>query len=174
MASHIGQLIAVSLGILLAGFVPRAAQSANAEKPGAGPAPVEFFVSPHGNDAWSGRLAAPRGQDGPFATLARARDAVRALRRTQAPPRPVRVVLRGGTYFLDRPLEFGPLDSGTKDASIIYAAAEAEKVVLSGGRRLEGGRWGQLKGRKAWVVDIPEVKAGKWDFHQLFVSGERR
>jgi hypothetical protein len=176
MVSLTAQLIGVSLGVLLGVFVPRAAQAASAEKPVTGPAPhpEEFFVSPHGNDAWSGRLAAPGDQDGPFATLARAREAVRALRRTQAPPRPVRVVLRGGTYALDQPLEVGPLDSGTKDAPVVYAAAEGEKVVLSGGRRLVGGHWGQLKGRKAWVVDIPEVKAGKWGFQQLFVSGERR
>ncbi|HRR67609.1 MAG TPA: hypothetical protein P5063_08195, partial [Methanomassiliicoccales archaeon] len=40
---------------------------------------VEVFVSPQGNDRWSGRLAAPNRSrtDGPFATLERARDAVR-------------------------------------------------------------------------------------------------
>src|SRR5262249_41030086 len=121
-----------------------------------------------------GRLADPGDHDGQFATLTRARDAVRALRRTQAPPRPVRVVLRAGTYTLDRPLEFGSLDSGTKDAPVVYTAAKGEKGVLSGGRRLGGGHWEQLRGRKVWVVDVPEVKSGKWRFHQLFVNGERR
>ena len=57
---------------------------------------------------------------------------------------------------------------------MVYAAAAGEKVILSGGRRLEGGRWGEVNGRKAWVVDIPEVKAGSWRFRQLFVNGERR
>jgi hypothetical protein len=32
-------------------------------------APVEFFVAPGGNDAWSGRIAAPQEGDGPFATI---------------------------------------------------------------------------------------------------------
>jgi len=54
------------------------------------------------------------------------------------------------------------------------AAAAGEKVVLSGVRRLENGRWGEVNGRKAWVVDIPEVKAGTWRFRQLFVNGERQ
>ena len=38
--------------------------------------------------------------DGPFATVARARDAVRALLKTNEQPRSC-VVLRGGTYYLD-------------------------------------------------------------------------
>ena len=43
---------------------------------------------------------------------------------------------------------------------MVYAAAAGEKVTLSGGRRLQGGRWGEVNGHKAWAVDIPEVKAG--------------
>ena len=45
------------------------------------PEEVDFFVSSRGKDTWSGKLADPGENDGPFATLARARDAVRALRR---------------------------------------------------------------------------------------------
>ena len=140
----------------------------------ASPKAVEFFVSPQGNDSWSGRLAAPTAGDGPFATIGRARDAVRAWRKTQAQPALVRVIIRSGTYYLDQPLEFSALDSGSKDAAVVYSAAVGEKVVLSGGRRLDGGHWAQVKEQKAWVVDIPEVKEGRWNFHQLFVSGGRR
>jgi len=142
--------------------------------PGGEPGTADFFVSPRGKDTWSGRLADPGKDDGPFATAARARDAVRALLKAQKEPRPLRVILRGGTYSLDSPLEFGPEDSGTEQAPVVYAAAAGEKVVLSGGRRIENGRWGEANGRKAWVVDIAEVKAGKWRFRQLFVNGERR
>jgi hypothetical protein len=137
-------------------------------------ATADLFVSPKGNDRWSGRLADPGEHDGPFATAARARQAVRALRKTWKEPRRVRVVLRGGTYYLAQPLEFGPEDSGTEKAPVVYAAASGEKVVLSGGRRIAGGRWGEANGWKAWIVDIPEVKEGKWNFRQLFVNGERR
>jgi hypothetical protein len=86
----------------------------------------------------------------------------------------VRVVLRGGTYSLDEPLEFGPENSGAEEAPVVYAAAAGEKVVLSGGHRIENGRWGELNGMKVWVMDIPDVKAGTWRFRQLFVNGERR
>ena len=41
----------------------------------AGAKPMNFYVSPNGNDSWSGRLASPNRTrtDGPFATLERAR-----------------------------------------------------------------------------------------------------
>jgi len=43
-------------------------------------AAADFYISPAGNDGWSGRLAEPNAarSDGPFATIARARDAVRS------------------------------------------------------------------------------------------------
>ncbi|MFW6162701.1 MAG: right-handed parallel beta-helix repeat-containing protein, partial [Planctomycetota bacterium] len=45
------------------------------------PPAADVFVSTEGNDAWSGTVGAPNADatDGPFATLARARDAVRGL-----------------------------------------------------------------------------------------------
>ena len=146
-------------------------QPASAAQGGFGVTPLDFFVSPRGNDAWSGRLRDPGLTDGPFATLEQARAAIRALRRRQGTPMSVRVTLRGGTYFLDRPVEFGPMDSGAEKTPVVYAAASGEKVVLSGGRRLGGGRWGEVNQRKAWVVDIAEVKAGTWRFRQLFALG---
>ncbi len=133
---------------------------------------AEFFVSPRGNDTWSGRSSELGRNDGPFATIARAQQAVREVRKAKAVP--VRVVLRAGTYYLDRTLQFGPGDSGTEDAPITYAAAEGGRVVLSGGRRIEGWRWVDVNGHQAWVVDLPEVRAGRWSFRQLFVNGERR
>lgn len=41
----------------------------------------QFFVATNGNDSWSGTLSAPNGgnTDGPFATLGKARDAIKAL-----------------------------------------------------------------------------------------------
>ena len=43
------------------------------------PIPADWYVSPFGRDTWSGRLPQPNadGTDGPFATLARARAAMR-------------------------------------------------------------------------------------------------
>jgi hypothetical protein len=163
-----------TLSLLLATACSQAWPGGGAATPVGNPGAADFFVSPQGKDTWSGKPSGPGENDGPFATVARAREAVRALLKTQKEPRRVRVVLRGGTYYLDSPLEFGPEDSGAEKAPVVYAAAAGEKVILSGGRRLSGGRWGEANGRKAWVVDIPEVKEGQWRFRQLFVNGARR
>ena len=100
-----------------------------------------LYVSPDGLDAWSGRLPEPnaRRADGPFATLERARDAVRELKRSRGlPPDGVTVHLRGGRYFLRNSFELGSEDSGTEDAPVTYRAHEKEKVRLIGGVQIEG------------------------------------
>ena len=143
-------------------------------KPVNNAASADYFVSPDGNDNWTGRLAHPGTNDGPFATITRARDAVRGLLKTGKHTNGVRVLLRGGVYYLDQTLEFGPEDSGTEQAPVVYAAAPDENVAVSEGRRLVDGRWGEANGHKVWVIDIPEVRHNRWRFRQLFVNGERR
>ena len=81
--------------------------------------------------------------------------------------RNVVVLLRGGVYRQTETLLFGPRDSATEKHSITYAAYPGEKVVISGGRRIAG--WKKGKGR-IWTAELPEVKAGKWYFRQLFVN----
>ncbi len=123
----------------------------------------EFYVAPDGNDKNPGM------PDKPFATVARARDAVRRLVAAGL-KEDITVEIRGGIYFLDKPLVFGPEDSGTEKHSITYAAWGEQMPVLSGGRRIIG--WKKAQG-KLWTVTVPEVKAGKWYFRQLFVDGRR-
>ncbi|MBI2300673.1 MAG: right-handed parallel beta-helix repeat-containing protein [Armatimonadetes bacterium] len=127
-------------------------------------AEVSLFVAPTGSDTAAGTKAAP------FATLERARDEVRKLN-AAGPRQPISVLLRGGVYPLAATIEFTPADSGTADAPVTYAAAPGERPVISGGRRITGWRRGE---GNLWVADIPEVKAGTWYFHQLFVNGARR
>jgi len=93
-----------------------------------------------GNDAWSGTLPVPNaaGNDGPFATLARARDAIRTLKSSDGlPSGGVTVTVRGGEYPLAESLAFAAEDSGTVEAPVVYQAAEGETVRLIGGRRLD-------------------------------------
>ena len=65
-------------------------------------APATFYVATNGNDAWSGTLPAPNaaGTDGPFATLTRARDTIRQLKANGDLDQPLKVLVRGGTYYL--------------------------------------------------------------------------
>ncbi|MBN1346132.1 MAG: right-handed parallel beta-helix repeat-containing protein [Phycisphaerae bacterium] len=137
-------------------------------------AKADFYVAPNGNDAWSGKLPAANAlkTDGAFATLQRARDAVRELKGLGNHDGPIVVMVRGGTFFISEPLTLGPEDSGTPRCPIIYRAYPGERVVLSGGRPITG--WRKNEG-DIWVADVPRAKGNDgWDFRQLFVGGERR
>jgi hypothetical protein len=135
--------------------------------------PADLYVSPRGNDQWSGRLADPKpdGSDGPLATLVRSQTLVRELKARAARPRPIVVELRGGRYYLAQPIVFHPEDSGTASAPVIYRAYGGERPVLSGGRPITGWKVGS-DGR--WQVTLDDVKQGRWNFAQLFVNDQRR
>jgi parallel beta-helix repeat protein len=135
---------------------------------------ADFFIAPSGNDAWSGKLSAPKADrtDGPFATVQHAQRAVRALKQAQPDRKtPITVMLRGGMYPLADTLVFTPEDSGAAGAPVVYAAWPGETPVISGGVRLTG--WKRTP-EGFWQTQIPEVQQGKWWFIQLFVNGERR
>jgi len=146
--------LALSLGLSAA-----AASAKPAEKQ----APVDFTVAVSGKDGNPGTAKAP------FATLARAREAVREKIKEGLAKNLV-VEIRGGTYPVTETLTFGPDDSGTEKFSITYAATPGEKVVLSGGRKITGWKKGT---NEIWTAEIPEAKEGKWYFRQLFVNGQR-
>jgi hypothetical protein len=131
-----------------------------------------IHVSPQGNDGWSGTLAQPNEDrtDGPVATLAGARDALRKARGGQPPSEPVRIVVADGRYTLTEPLLLTPEDSGTAQAPVRYEAAPGAKPVFSGGRAIGGFR---PAGEGLWVAKVPAVAAGEWTFEQLFVNGRR-
>ena len=124
------------------------------------PGAMEFHVATNGSDSASGTAAAP------FATVQRARDAIR----TQHPPHPVNVIFHGGTYFLSEPLRLGVEDSGSAAAPIVYRAAEGGRVILSGGAQLTGAWQPYHDGIQQ--LDLP-TNAAPWRFRQLFVNGQR-
>ena len=97
---------------------------------------LDLYVASDGRDAWSGRLAAPdaAGKDGPFASLERARDEVRGLKRKKALHESVTVHVRGGTYFLDRTFQLTAEDSGTADAPVVYLG-DARDAAAAGRRK---------------------------------------
>jgi len=99
-----------------------------------------FYVSTQGNDSWSGKLAEPAasGADGPFATLAGARDAVRQLKQSGGLPHGgVTIFLRAGSYRLNETFTLNSEDSGTADAPVVYRAHEGENVRVTGGVNID-------------------------------------
>ena len=131
-----------------------------------------LHVAPDGNDAWSGRLIRPNKElsDGPLATLAGARDALRKLKAQSPSTRPAHVRFANGTYPLAAPVDFGPADSGTAAAPVVYEAEPGAAPVLTGGAAVTGWRKGA---DGVWETTIAGSKAGKWRFEQLWVNGQR-
>ena len=93
---------------------------------------VEYFVAPQGNDA------NPGTREKPFATLEKARGAIRALKARGALPGPVCVSLMPGEYPVGKTFELTAADSGTEAAPIVYRADKKGSAVLYGGVRLKG------------------------------------
>ncbi|MDB5330577.1 MAG: putative pectin lyase [Phycisphaerales bacterium] len=112
---------------------PDRAGNPAARLPGSG---GDFYVSPLGDDRWSGRLADPNEahDDGPFATLERARDAVREANRRAGSGGGTTVWVRGGTYFRQRGFELTAQDGGSPRRPVAYRAWANEEVHFVGGR----------------------------------------
>ena len=100
---------------------------------------LRLYVSPAGNDGATGRAAdvnsGAASANGPYATIARARDEIRKLKTQGAlPAGGVAVEILGGTYSLDKSIEFTADDSGSAVAPVIYRAYRNQPVQLVGGR----------------------------------------
>lgn len=95
---------------------------------------------------------------GPIASLAAARDAVRALR-AAGDRSPATVLVHGGVYRLGETFVLTPQDS-----DVTYAAYPGERPIVSGGRVITGWKKG---GGNIWSA--PALG----DFKQLFVNGRR-
>lgn len=90
---------------------------------------IDFYVAPSGDDQNSGT------ETKPYATLERARKAIRALKETGALPdrNGSHVYLRSGQYRFSKSFALNEDDSGTLESPIIYSAYPDEKVILTGG-----------------------------------------
>ena len=95
-------------------------------------APLTLYVSPQGRDGAAGSLHAP------LATLAGARDRLRALKRAGRLPRTgATVLLRGGTYFQRETFALTAGDD-LSPAPVTYAAFPGETVRITGGQKVRG------------------------------------
>ncbi|HBL40907.1 MAG TPA: hypothetical protein DDY98_04780, partial [Ruminococcaceae bacterium] len=85
---------------------------------------ADYYVSPSGNDANSGDFSHP------FATLERARDAVRAMNKQGKSG--ITVAVLAGNYRVNS-IAFSEQDSGTPTCPIRYCAYGDGEVVINGG-----------------------------------------
>jgi len=127
-----------------------------------------YYVATDGSDSYSGTLPSPNQSktDGPFLTLERAQQAVRAAKGNVLGP--ISVEIRGGTYYLSGLLSFTRADSGTAQQPITWEGLPGDpQPLISGGQRLTG--WKRV-GRETWTLQLP---ASFQNFEALYVNGER-
>ena len=94
------------------------------------PSPAaNFFVSPSGSDSNNGSFTAP------FATIARAQQAVQGLL-AGATSSIVVMVRGGGIFYLNSPLSFSNADSGTAAVNVVWQSYPGEMPTISGGMRV--------------------------------------
>lgn len=95
--------------------------------------PVEYYVSPQGDDSWTGKLASPNGAktDGPFRTVEHARRTIAQIDiRTRG--KEIVVWLREGNYRLKDTLRFIGPGWGSATAPVRFEAYRSEKPTISG------------------------------------------
>jgi len=91
---------------------------------------LTLYVSPLGADENCG------SRELPFASLAKARDAVRAARKSCALSNGVEVVIAGGRYALAEQLKLEAQDSGLTGAPVVFRAADGAQVSITGSTRI--------------------------------------
>jgi hypothetical protein len=133
---------------------------------------AEIWVSPDGNDA------NPGTQQSPLQSVDRAVRQARELRRANDPSveSGIRVILRGGTYWLPATLFFRSEDSATAASPTTIEAASGEKPVLSGGVLVKD--WSKPSGK---IAGLPEASQGHvWvanapgrELRQLWINGKK-
>ena len=125
---------------------------------------AEIFVSPAGNDA-SGDGSA----QSPFASVARAQAAVRALAPLSGD---VAVSILAGAYLLASPLVFGPADAAPPGLTVTYRASPPGAAVsLSGGTPVPG-PWTLVQAPPGSVPVFRAAYSGP-PSRQLVVDGHR-
>ena len=126
-------------------------------------ASATFYVATSGNDMNPGTV------EKPFATLERARAAVRQFKTRTHPKSKIEVFVRAGTYELTQTFKLANEDSGTEQAPVVYRAYPNEKALLIGGKRITG--FAPYKG------NILKANVGAQGFtnyfRQLFLDGKR-
>ena len=107
-----------------------------------------LHVCPDGDDA------NPGTKERPFATLERARDALRE----RGDGEPGLVELRGGRHFRDRGFVLRDEDSGQSGQNVIFRVAPGEVAVLDGGHMLEPERFQAVEDEAVRKRMLPSVR----------------
>jgi hypothetical protein len=121
---------------------------------------ADYYVAADGNDSNPGTLLLP------FATLGKARQAVRA-RIASGMPNDLSVMMRGGTYYISNTVAFTAADSGVNGHRVVYRNYPGEVPVIDGGVPITG--WTETSPGSG----IYQANAANLNFRQLYVNNKR-
>ena len=130
---------------------------------------TDYYISPQGNDDWSGSLKAANTTqtDGPFQTLERAKQALRGLKKSGAYNDKVTVNITEGTYTLSHTLHFSLMDSGLPDREIVWQGEQGAKVLVSGGVALNCIK----QHTNVWECPVPQAAINLQSFDPQRIKG---
>ena len=121
---------------------------------------ADYYVAENGNDSNPGTILLP------FATIEKARQAVRA-RIDSGMTNDISVMMRGGTYYISDPVAFTGADSGVNGHRVVYRNYPDEVPVIDGGVPITG-----------WTETSPgsgvyQANAANLNFRQLYINNKR-
>jgi len=119
-----------------------------------------FYVSTFGNDEYG-----DGSYGNPWATINKAKSYIREI--SDAMTGDIDICIKGGTYYLDKTIEFDERDSGKNGFNIKYCSCENETPVISGGQKIID--WTLYNSQK----NIYRAFVGEKSFRQLYINGKR-
>lgn len=121
-----------------------------------------IHVSTGGDDSNNGTA------ESPVASLPRAVELVRQMRRQLGGGPDIRVAVQAGVYRLRQPISLGAAECPGPGA-LVFAAVGPGPVVVSGGRPITD--WRESNGR--WTAQTASATGERRSFRELFVNGRR-
>ncbi len=115
------------------------------------------------------------GNVGPFNTFNEALHAISEMRHAGA-KQPFTLCL-SGDYYLNSPIRITTQDENgiarSEATRLVITSMPGTRARIIGGRKLTGFAKDTFNGHDCFSVAIPDVKAGKWVFSDLYVNGMR-
>ena len=120
-----------------------------------------LYVSPAGDDAWSGKFASPNraATDGPVRTLHRA---IALSREKGTAAGQVRVIVGAGNYVLSQTIALEPQDS-----NLVIESSRGQEPTISGGARVVA--WKPWRG-KVMQADLSALNLPDLSFRELYYN----
>lgn len=125
-----------------------------------------FYVANNGSDSNTGTSI-----DAPFATIRKAQEAVKEAKNNN-PNKNYVVIIRGGEYYLDSPLEMKAEDGGSGLYRVTYAAYKGETPIISGGKKIST-EWTACESKPGIYETTLTEDFKSVDIRQLFVNDAR-